>query len=154
MSPPSRNKPSRAAATRTSGSRRSGGSGPTFSLSRVVLAVALALVGIAWIAVYLNVAAPDGALSVMADLGRWNFLIGLGLVFVALIVSAGSRSPLGHGRGVVVGMLTCFLVGLVWICTYYIAGAQIPFLRDLGQYNLVAGIACMAVGFVFATKWE
>ena len=63
-----------------------------------------------------------------------------------------------HGRGVVVGMLGCFLLGLLWICTYYVFSndklADIPVMNDLNQYNLVVGIAFMAVGFTYATKWE
>ena len=67
------------------------------------------------------------------------------------------RTPLGRGRGVVVGMLGCFLIGLLWICTYYVVSddpSAIPVMNDLGQYNLMLGIAFMAVGFTFATRWE
>ena len=58
---------------------------------------------------------------------------------------------------VVVGMLGCFLVGLIWICTFYVFSDDLSSLwvmNDLGQWNLVVGIAVMAVGFSFATKWE
>ena len=61
------------------------------------------------------------------------------------------------GRGVVAGMLGCFLLGLLWICTYYVVSddpSAIPVMNDLGQYNLMLGIAFMAVGFTFATRWE
>jgi len=55
-----------------------------------------------------------------------------------------------------VGMLGCFLIGLVWIVLYYIVGqnGSMPFVRDLTQYNLLVGIGFMAVGFVYATHWE
>ncbi len=75
---------------------------------------------------------------------------------LGLIVSAHPSTPLGRGRGVVVGMLACFLVGLLWICMFYVFSndPDFPVFNDLGQYNLVVGIALMAIGFVFATRWE
>jgi hypothetical protein len=126
------------------------------SVVRTAAAAALVLIGIVWMVVYLNVAPDSASMSWMADLGRWNFLIGFGLVFLGLSVAAHPSTPLGRGRGVVVGMLACFLIGLLWIVLYYIAGStySIPLLRDLGQYNLVVGIGFMAVGFVYATRWE
>ncbi len=53
-------------------------------------------------------------------------------------------------------MLGCFLLGLLWIVVYYIAGSgsPIPVVRNLEQYNLVVGIGFMAVGFMYATRWE
>ena len=54
-------------------------------------------------------------------------------------------------------MLGCFLIGLLWICTYYVVSddpSAIPVMNDLEQYNLLVGIAFMAVGFTFATRWE
>ena len=56
----------------------------------------------------------------MADLGDWNYLIGFGLIFAGLVIAAHPSTPLGRGRGVVVGMLGCFLIGLLWICTFYV----------------------------------
>ena len=128
-----------------------GGAAAPRSLTRTVACAVLVAIGIAWMAVYLNVAASGGALGWMADLGRWNFLIGFGL-----ILAAHPSTPLGRGRGVVVGMLGCFLIGLAWIVIYYVFGqtGSVPLLRDLGQYNLVVGIGFMAVGFVYATHWE
>ncbi|MGN6129067.1 MAG: cell division protein CrgA [Nocardioidaceae bacterium] len=127
------------------------------SMVRTVVAALLAAVGIAWLVVY-QVAGQSstGALGWMAGLGRWNYLIGFLLLFVGLVVAAHPGTPLGRGRGVVVGMLGCFLVGLAWIVVYYITGQDqtVPLIRDLGQYNLVVGIGFMAVGFVYATHWE
>ena len=65
--------------------------------------------------------------------------------------------PQSVTRGVVIAMLGCFLVGLLWICTFYVFSddlSKLPIFNDLGQWNLVVGIALMAVGFSFATKWE
>ena len=144
-------------------------SGYETSITRSVIAALLVVVGIAWIAVYINFAKdaaefttfpgadkPDNPLPWMADLERWNFLIGFALIFLGLAVAAHRLTPLGRGRGVIVGMLGCFLIGLVWIVTFYFAGQEspIPLMKDLDQYNLLVGIGFMAVGFTFATKWE
>ena len=133
--------------------------GSRTSVVRTAVAAVLVLLGIAWIVVYWNVAGPntDGTkLTWMSDLKRWNYLIGFGLIFVGLASAAHPSTPLGRGRGVVVGMLGCFLLGLVWIVLYYITGQNLtlPVLTDLSQYNLVVGIGFMAVGFVYATHWE
>jgi len=94
-------------------------------------------------------------------LDNWNWVIGFGLVFLGLIVAAHPKTPLGRGRGPVVGMLGCFLIGLAWICTFYVFANRAPgsdgaiwLLSDLQQYNLMVGIGFMAVGFTYATKWE
>lgn len=133
---------------------------------RFIVTIVLAVLGIAWIVYYYVavrvdptlVPAPEpGSPAFMADLGNWNYLIGFGLLLLALGASAHPSTPLGRGRGVVVGMLACFLIGLLWICTYYVFSddpSNIPVMNDLEQYNLVVGIAFMAVGFTFATRWE
>lgn len=134
--------------------------------ARFVVALLLMVVGIAWIVFYYAAVRVDptvvpapkaGGPTFMADLGDWNYAIGFGLLLLGLAVSAHPSTPLGRGRGVVVGMLGCFLVGLIWICTFYVVSndpSAIPVINDLGQYNLVVGIAFMAVGFSFATRWE
>ena len=132
---------------------------------RFVIALVLILAGIGWLVFYyvqargnpLAFPPVEGTPKAVADLGDWNYLIGFGLLLVGLMVSAHPSTPLGRGRGVVVGMLGCFLIGLVWICTFYIFSddlSKLPIFNDLGPWNLVVGIAFMAVGFSFATKWE
>ncbi len=140
--------------------------GPILSV-RSVVALVLVVLGIAWMAYYYVVVRVDptafpapkpGNPAFMADLENWNYLIGFGLLMVGLFVAAHPSTPLGRNRGVVVTMLTCFLVGLVWFCTYYVLTGQhldkVPVFNDLGQYNLMVGIAFMAVGFAYATRWE
>ncbi|WP_310961714.1 cell division protein CrgA [Nocardioides terrisoli] len=145
-------------------------SGYRTSITRCAVAVLLVLVGIAWIAVYVNFAKdaalynpklggakPSDPLPWMADLKRWNYLIGFGLILIGMSVSAHPDTPLGRGRGVVVGMLFSFLFGLAYILVYYFIGdhiSDVPVMKDLNQLNLVVGIGFMAVGFTFATKWE
>lgn len=138
---------------------------PMFTV-RFLIALALAVVGVAWLVYYYvavrvdpsAIPAPDpGGPAFMADLGMWNYAIGIGLLLLGLAFSAHPSTPLGRGQGVVVGMLACFLIGLLWICTYYVVSddpSAIPLMNDLEQYNLLVGIAFMAVGFTFATRWE
>ena len=132
---------------------------------RFVIALVLILAGIGWLVFYyvqargnpLAFPPVEGTPKAVADLGDWNYVIGFGLLLVGLMVSAHPSTPLGRGRGVVVGMLGCFLIGLLWICTFYVFSddlSKLPIFNDLGQWNLVVGIAFMAVGFSFATKWE
>jgi hypothetical protein len=139
--------------------------GKVFS-TRFLISVLLFAFGVAWIAFYYIhvrvdptvVPAPKaGNPKFMADLGDWNYLIGFGSIMLGLVLAAHPSTPLGRGRGVVVGMLGCFLVGLLWICTFYVFSnniSDVPVFNDLGQYNLVVGISLMAVGFTFATRWE
>lgn len=144
-------------------------SGYETSIRRTAAAVLLVALGIAWIAVYLNLAKdaaeyvtgvgvkkPADPLPWMSDLKGWNFVIGFALIFLGLVVAAHKSTPLGRGRGVVVGMLGCFLIGLVWIVVFYFlgSGGPIPVMKDLAQYNLLVGVGFMAVGFTYATKWE
>ena len=120
------------------------------------LALLLTLAGIAYITYYTVSVLDDGTPKRIADLGDWNWLIGFGIFFLGLATAARPSTPLGRGRGVVVGMLTCFLLGLVWIVVYYMTSqdASVPLIRELGNYNLLVGISFMAVGFVYATHWE
>jgi hypothetical protein len=146
-------------------------SGYETSVVRCAIVVLLIVAGIAWITVYTHVAMdaamwqkglgvkkPHTSLPWMSDLKRWNYVIGFGLIFTGMIASAHQKTPLGRGRGVVVGMLGSFLLGLIWIITFYFVGADdsvhIPVMDQLNQSNLLVGVGFMAVGFTFATKWE
>lgn len=120
------------------------------------LAVLLVAAGIGYVVYYLTAVLDDATPKRLADLGDWNWLIGFGLLFLGLAVAARPSTPLGRGRGVVVGMLACFLIGLLWIIVYYITSqdASVPLISELGNYNLLVGISFMAVGFIYATHWE
>ncbi|GAA5140385.1 hypothetical protein GCM10023340_00420 [Nocardioides marinquilinus] len=156
--------------------------GPIMS-ARFAIALVLMVLGIAWIVFYYVQVRPAGGFdssgvpltgdnlpsvdengdpvkgspAILFDLAGWNYLIGFGLFFLGLIVAAHPATPLGRGRGVVVGMLGCFLLGLAWICIFYAIAqdtSRLPVFNDLDQKNLFVGIAFMAVGFTFATRWE
>jgi hypothetical protein len=123
---------------------------------RSAVALLLVVAGVAWITYYTVAVVGDGSPKAVADLGDWNFLIGFGAVFLGLLIAAHPATPLGRGRGVVVTMLVCFLLGLLWIVVYYVTNQDlsVPLVRELGNYNLLVGIGFMAVGFVYATRWE
>lgn len=126
------------------------------SVVRTALAALLVVAGIAWVVYYAFWVFDDGRPAKVADLGQWNFALGFGLLFLGLVLAAHSRTPLGRGRGVVVGMLGTFLVGLTWIVVYYVTSQEpnVPLISELGNYNLLVGVGFMATGFVFATRWE
>jgi hypothetical protein len=145
--------------------------GPAMS-PRFALALVLVLGGIGWILWYYFGIRPDdgwpsskenpaGGPSFLQDLEGYNYLIGFVALFLGLMVAAHPSTPLGRGRGVVTGMLGCFVIGLIWICVFYIfltgsaeSVKEIPIMYDLGKKNLFVGIAFMAVGFAYATRWE
>ena len=96
----------------------------TFS-ARFVISLVLVVAGIAWLAYYyvgprgnpLAFPPVEGSPKAVADLGRWNYLIGFGALMVGLMVSAHPSTPLGRGRRGVVGLEGGVLGGRVWIFT-------------------------------------
>lgn len=52
-------------------------------------------------------------------------------------------------------MVALFLIGLAYIVVFYIAGAQIPIMKDLSPLvNVGIGFAFIAGGFGLATRWQ
>jgi hypothetical protein len=52
-------------------------------------------------------------------------------------------------------MVALFVIGLTYIVIYYIAGSQIPIMRDLSPIvNVAIGFAFIAGGFVLSTRWR
>ena len=145
-----------------------GGTGEPIFTARFIAALTLVVVGLAWVAYYyvgvhpshnqnlLN--PPYRGIQPLKSLKDWNYLIGFGLFFLGLIVSADKRTPLGRDRGVVVSMLSCFIAALLWICVFYIFNGtqlnKIWVFNDLGQKNLFVGFGFLISGFFFATRWE
>lgn len=53
--------------------------------------------------------------------------------------------------------ITVGLVGVLWLVVYYITasvGIAVPFLTDLGGWNVVVGMGLMATAFGIATLWK
>ena len=50
---------------------------------------------------------------------------------------------------IAVGML-----GVAWLIVYYIAGQSVPYMSDLGNWNILIGMGAMAAAFGIATLWK
>jgi Cell division protein CrgA len=60
-------------------------------------------------------------------------------------------------------MFGFMLLGLIWIITFYVTGAQYPLgsglnnvapALNLGNWNILIGFGVMMVGFVMSTRWK
>jgi hypothetical protein len=51
-------------------------------------------------------------------------------------------------------MVGFFLVGLLWIVVYYIAGADLPVMKQLGWFNVLVGFGLIGIGFGMSTRWR
>ncbi len=64
-------------------------------------------------------------------------------------------AKLGSPRWLAPLMVACFVIGLIYIVVFYIAGAQIPIMRDLSNLvNIGIGFGFIIVGFFLSTKWQ
>lgn len=57
------------------------------------------------------------------------------------------------GRWVAPLMVTLFVVGLIWIVAFYIAGTVIPG-TSWGNWNIIIGFGLLGAGFLAATRWK
>ena len=62
--------------------------------------------------------------------------------------------PPGSRRWVPPTFITVGLLGVAWLITYYVAGQYIPFMADLGNWNILIGMGGMAAAFGIATLWK
>lgn len=67
--------------------------------------------------------------------------------------TGGSLSAVSQ-RWVVPTMLTLMIAGLIWLVIYYLASEDIPFMRDLGPWNLGIGMGLIIAGFIVSTRWK
>ena len=51
-------------------------------------------------------------------------------------------------------MVAFFVVGLLWIVVYYIAGADLPLMKSLGWLNVLVGFGLIGVGFGMSMRWR
>lgn len=57
-------------------------------------------------------------------------------------------------RWVAPTMVALLILGLTWVVVWYIAGNDIPGMRDWGVWNLVGGFAFIFAGLMVATRWR
>ncbi len=50
-------------------------------------------------------------------------------------------------------MVTAFLIGLLWIVTFYVTQTRYP-IPGIGAWNMIVGFSFIGVGFSLATKWR
>lgn len=52
-------------------------------------------------------------------------------------------------------MVTMFILGLLWIVVFYLAGNNVPVMQDLGNLgNILVGFGFIGIGFALATRWK
>ncbi|MBK0865324.1 MAG: cell division protein CrgA [Saccharopolyspora sp.] len=51
-------------------------------------------------------------------------------------------------------MFGMMLIGLLWLVVNYLAGPQIPFMRELEAWNFAVGFAFIIVGLLMTMKWR
>ncbi|MSW94012.1 MAG: hypothetical protein F2923_01155 [Actinobacteria bacterium] len=62
---------------------------------------------------------------------------------------------LGSARWLAPVMVACFVIGLLYIVVFYIAGQQVPVMKDLANIvNVGIGFGFIIVGFFLSTKWQ
>ena len=64
------------------------------------------------------------------------------------------RASVASRRWVPWVFLTVGILGGLWLVVYYIAGVQIPYMRDLGDWNVLIGMGLMALAFAISTLWK
>ena len=51
-------------------------------------------------------------------------------------------------------MVAFFVIGLLWIVVYYIAGNDLPLMKSLGWVNILVGFGLIGVGFGMSMRWR
>ena len=59
----------------------------------------------------------------------------------------------GSPRWLVPVMVTCFIVGLLWVVTYYVTQTEYP-IGGIGLWNMAIGFGLIMVGFALSTRWK
>lgn len=130
-------------------------------------AIALFVLGLLWIVGCL-IATTDLSIPVIedvplfTDLGRWNYLIGAVILFIAASRYSAATVPDPDAqstgwRWAAPAMIGSAGIGLLWIVVFYVTNGtdiDIPGFTDLGNWNLVIGMGFIVAAFGFAMKWE
>jgi hypothetical protein len=64
-----------------------------------------------------------------------------------------SAVRVGSPRWLVPVMVGCFVVGLLWVVTYYVTQTEYP-IGSLGLWNMAIGFGLIIVGFILSTRWK
>lgn len=64
-------------------------------------------------------------------------------------------AKLGNPSWLAPTMVTMFVLGLLWIVVFYLAGNRLPIMKDLSNIeNILVGFGFIGVGFALATRWR
>jgi hypothetical protein len=69
------------------------------------------------------------------------------------LVDLTPQGPLESPKWLAPTMVGSFLVGLLWIVTFYVSQTQYP-IPNIGAWNMLVGFTFIAFGFSLATKWR
>lgn len=64
-----------------------------------------------------------------------------------------SAVRVGNPRWLVPLMVTCFVVGLLWVVVYYVTQTEYP-IGGIGLWNMGIGFGLIIVGFIVSTRWK
>ena len=52
-------------------------------------------------------------------------------------------------------MVAMFVIGLLWIVIFYLAGTSVPVMKNLNNMeNVLVGFGFIGVGFFLSTRWR
>lgn len=68
--------------------------------------------------------------------------------------SSPRKAALENRAWVAPTFITVGLLGVLWLVVYYIASPYIPFMADLGGWNVLIGMGLMTASFALATQWK
>ncbi|MFV0407045.1 MAG: cell division protein CrgA [Propioniciclava sp.] len=68
------------------------------------------------------------------------------------------RGTLAERRNwVVPTFITCGILGVLWLVVWYITaatGIAVPFMSDLGNWNMLIGMGLITAAFALSTLWK
>ena len=50
--------------------------------------------------------------------------------------------------------ITVGLIGVAWLVVYYIAANKVPYMQNLGNWNILIAMGLIAAAFSLATLWK
>ncbi|RNL83336.1 cell division protein CrgA [Halostreptopolyspora alba] len=67
---------------------------------------------------------------------------------------ASSAKPKVSPRWLAPAMVAFFLLGILWIGVFYIAGGHVPGMRELENWNLLIGFSGIIMAVLLSTRWH
>ncbi len=60
---------------------------------------------------------------------------------------------IGSPRWLVPLMVSCFVLGLLWVVVYYVSQTDYP-IGSIGVWNMAIGFGLIILGFLLSTRWK